>query len=335
MIRRLHPCAWLVLFCVACQWLAPSAIAPVRRAYADVSGVTCTARMTDLSFGNIDEGYYDGNRNLTTGGYISYYCDNTTSTDQKITACFSVSDASPTLANGNKAMRYQLSQDVNGGVPWVPGGPIRANLTVPAKGHVVADPLNVYATIEGDQTSWIFWFIRLGLPAGYYSAQYIPNSDVRFDIAPGWGATSCTSGGGTINTFNVSATIKQTCLITATNTLDFGQVAGDPSGATGQADIGIDCLGNPSYRVGLDNGRNYGDGSRRMRGGPTLNDFIPYELYQDSQRTVPWGNDDGSANVKTGTRSADTFTVYGKIPPNQGMPPPGKYFDVVTVYVYY
>lgn len=70
-----------------------------------------------------------------------------------------------------------------------------------------------------------------------------------------------------------------------------------------------------------------------MRGGPTLSNYIGYGLYQNSGNTA-WGNTQ-ETNTVTGTSNPQTFTVYGEINVGQGALPPGNYFDVVTVFVYY
>jgi spore coat protein U-like protein len=140
------------------------------------------------------------------------------------------------------------------------------------------------------------------------------------------------SGGGSINGFMVSASMQPTCQVN-TNPMDFGVVNGDPSGYTATTTLTVACNFHGGYRVGLDNGKNFQSGSRNMRGGPTHSDYIAYELYRDGGYVDVWGNTDGTDTVPD--NSNGTYTVYGKIAPNQGMPAGGNYFDAVTVYVYY
>jgi spore coat protein U-like protein len=61
-------------------------------------------------------------------------------------------------------------------------------------------------------------------------------------------------------------------------------------------------------------------------------DTLSYSLYQDAGRTTLWG--DGSAGTSarssTGTGTAQTFTVYGRVPSN-ATAPVGSYTDTITV----
>lgn len=339
-----RPChwVWFALLCVACQGLAPPALAPLRAARATVPGVSCTGQMTSITFGNIDEGYYDHNYNLATAGYFTYYCQNGTPADRTVTACISIGNPSGgtlrTLTNGNRAMSYQLYQDAGGAVRWGSsfqsnlGNPYKDTLVVPAHGRSAPRTIPVYAAIDADQSGTFLWIFRWGLPAGTYSATYGTN-DIRLDIASGSGAP-CATGGGTASGFSISATIKETCQVDAA-TLDFGTVAGDPGGLATSTLLEVDCATHSGYRVGLDEGKNATGGTRRMRGGPAHDNYVAYQLCQDPGCARPWGNDDGTGNVVTGTQGSQAFRVYGRIPPNQGLPPPGDYFDAVTVYVYY
>jgi spore coat protein U-like protein len=108
----------------------------------------------------------------------------------------------------------------------------------------------------------------------------------------------------------------------------------DPSGVTTSMTLTVTCSSHTGYQVGLDDGKNFDGATRRMRGGPTHSDYIGYGLYKNASYSTPWGNTKGNDTV-TGTSSTQTFTVYGKINPNQGHVNQGDYFDAVTVYVYY
>lgn len=72
------------------------------------------------------------------------------------------------------------------------------------------------------------------------------------------------------------------------------------------------------------------------------NEFIPYQLYKDSNYSTVWDATGGVTNVgeqgslKTGTGSAQTTTVYGKIPQGTAIASrPGVYSDSVVVTVTY
>lgn len=352
MIRQLR-CVLLTMFvCALCQWMAPARMSAVTSAAAAVAGVSCTASMTSISFGNVDPttlgigglfGNGNGNSNLSTTGFLTYYCTNTTAAAQTITACFSIGNPGGATQRamtgpGNTQLNYQLYQDANNSQPWGSktssswGNPYAATVSVPPNGTSTPVQLPVYATIaSGQGLGGIF-----GAPqSGNYTATY-GSGDVTLDTGPETGGCNAASGGGTITGFQVSANVQQTCQVT-TNPLTFPTPAGgDPSGVTATTTLQVSCTSHTGYQVGLDNGKNFDGSNRRMRGGPTNSDYISYGLYQNSGNSIPWGNTPGTGgNTVTGSTSSQTFTVYGKVNTGQGPVNAGDYFDAVTVYVYY
>lgn len=140
----------------------------------------------------------------------------------------------------------------------------------------------------------------------------------------------------TTTTFTVSATVADSCSVTA-NALDFGNV--DPiSGADTDATSTIDvtCSNGTAYDVGLDAGTG-GDGTvtgRAMNDGGT--NTLNYSLYSDSGRSTNWGETVGTDTVaNTGDGTAQTHTVYGRVPSGQDTTPTGAYSDTITVTVTY
>ncbi len=134
------------------------------------------------------------------------------------------------------------------------------------------------------------------------------------------------------DTFDVIITIQADCEITSTQTLDFGTVGVLTSNIDEQANIEVTCTPGTDYDVGLDEGT--GDGAtitvRRMTGAGAT---IDYGLFQDTGRSVNWGNTPPTDTVSdTGTGSVVTHTVYGRVPP-QTTPATGVYNDTITVTV--
>lgn len=348
MIRRLRCTCWVLALCTLCQWMAPTHMTLVAPAFAAVTGVTCNATMTSISFGNVDPTSLgiglngNGGSNLNTTGFLTYYCTNTNATAQTITACFSIGNPSGNVArsmNGpnSSKLSYNIYQDAARSISWGSkylttwGNPLAVNVTVPANGTSPPVTVPAYATIASNQAVGL-----LGLSTGSYSANY-GSGDVALDTASGANIPcSIASGGGNAFTFSVTANVQQTCQVT-TNPMAFPTPAnGNPSGTTSSANLTVTCTLHTGYQVGLDNGKNFDGTNRNMRGGPTNSYTISYGLYQDSAYSKPWGNTTGTGgNTVTGTSSTKTFTVYGKINANQGMPAAGNYFDAVTVYVYY
>lgn len=144
-------------------------------------------------------------------------------------------------------------------------------------------------------------------------------------LTPAYGAT------GTA-TFQVTATVSASCLISATN-LSFGAYTG--SVMTAASTLSVDCTTNTPYNIGLNAGTSAGATvtTRAMTGpgGATL----AYALYRDGGYTQNWGNTVGTDTVAgTGTGATQTLTVYGQMPAGQ-LVAPGGYTDTITATISY
>ena len=141
-------------------------------------------------------------------------------------------------------------------------------------------------------------------------------------------------GGGVLMTIPVpiSGSVAATCLISA-GTLAFGAyLPATPKDAS--ATVSVNCTDTAPYQVSLGTGRNSSGGTRRMA-GPN-GSFLSYTLHRNAARTSAWG-DGGAIGAKvagTGTGTAQSLTVYGRIPSGQNNPP-GSYSDSVFVTVDY
>lgn len=137
-------------------------------------------------------------------------------------------------------------------------------------------------------------------------------------------------------TFGVSATVSASCSVSAT-ALSFGTVdvlAGTATDATTTVDV--TCTNGTTYNVGLDAGTGSGATvtARKMTGSTT--NTLNYSLYSDSGRTTNWGNTVGTDTVaSTGSGSAQSLTVYGRVPSGQSATTVDTYNDTITVTVTY
>ena len=89
-----------------------------------------------------------------------------------------------------------------------------------------------------------------------------------------------------------------------------------------------------AYNVGLNAGTGTGAtvAVRKMTSGANT---ITYSLYKDAARTTVWGNTFNTDTVAaTGTGVAQTYDVYGRVPP-QTTPQPGTYTDTIIVTLTY
>jgi spore coat protein U-like protein len=133
-------------------------------------------------------------------------------------------------------------------------------------------------------------------------------------------------------TFQVTATVQATCLISASN-LAFGTYTGAQVQAT--STISITCTSSTPYNVGLDPGTSTGASvSTRKMSGPT-GSLLPYALFRDSAYSNNWGNTVGTdTEAGTGNGSVQTLTVYGQLASGQYVIP-GSYVDTITATVTY
>lgn len=128
----------------------------------------------------------------------------------------------------------------------------------------------------------------------------------------------------------VSASVAANCLVSA-GTLAFGSydplAANDVSPLDASGTFTVRCTKGVSAQVGLDNGL-WHSGTRRMRDGATAN-YLSYDLYSDSGYSTTWDNVTNRVSYTAPNKSAQTMTVYGRIPGAQD-PAAGSYTDTVA-----
>jgi spore coat protein U-like protein len=158
---------------------------------------------------------------------------------------------------------------------------------------------------------------------------------------PSWGNSysdtltiTLKQGGGTVTSSSASVTssVSPTCTVSA-GSLGFGVYA-PAAASTSTASVAVNCSSGAAYQVSLSGGNNASGSTRRMA-GPSAS-YLSYQLFSDSGRTTLWGDGTalGAKLSRTGTGSAQTLTVYGRIPAGQSVRA-GSYNDVVVVNVEY
>lgn len=141
----------------------------------------------------------------------------------------------------------------------------------------------------------------------------------------------------------VQLTITASCTINSA-TLDFGSNAGTTVATTATdatSAVSVTCTNGSPYAVGMDNGANF-SGTRRMRIGATAN-YVNYDLYTDAPRTVPWTTAATNSTCTTGSQcvtgtgngSAQSLSIYGRVPATVTAPTPGAYADTVLMTIIY
>jgi spore coat protein U-like protein len=136
--------------------------------------------------------------------------------------------------------------------------------------------------------------------------------------------------GSATSNITVTATVVKNCTITAGN-VNFGSY--DPTSATPLNATGtftITCGQGTAYTVGLGAGANAQGTTRRMAGG---SQFLTYELYQNTARSVVWNNTGtGMVSGTATSNSPITLTIYGQVTPSQNISI-GSYTDTVVATV--
>ena len=131
----------------------------------------------------------------------------------------------------------------------------------------------------------------------------------------------------TTATFTVTADVLTTCNIDANN-LHFGNYTGTELDVT--TTLAATCSTGVPYTIGLNPGTSTGATvtTRKMTGPGT--DLLAYGLFQDAGHTQNWGETIGADTAAgTGTGSAQTLTVFGRLPASQFVGP-GAYADTIT-----
>lgn len=134
-------------------------------------------------------------------------------------------------------------------------------------------------------------------------------------------------------TFQVQITIVDECEISSVNDLDFGSHGVLAANVDASSTFDVQCTLDTPFSIGLDAGTGAGAtvAVRRMTGPAAAT--VDYSLYTDASRSVVWGDTPTVDTVDgTGTGSAGTYTVYGRVAP-QTTPAPGVYSDTITITV--
>jgi spore coat protein U-like protein len=263
--------------------------------------LTCTLDASGVAFG-----VFSGSQ-LTTVGSITIGCtgggqiNNATLT---LTTGSSGTYSARTMTNGPRTLVYNLYKD-------------------PAFTQIFGDgsggSTGVSNLAAGPQFSLVSIYGKL-------PAQSIPATGVYSDIivatlqCPGQTCNIATTS------FLVTTNVQASCTISATNLVfgDYNQAQLD-----GQSQISLTCTNGSPWSVGLNEGTFPGAtvSARRMTGPGSFS--LLYFLYRDAARAFNWGNTVGADTVSgTGTGSAQTITVYGRVPAAQPVGP-GGYRDTI------
>jgi spore coat protein U-like protein len=269
---------------------------------------TCTLSSSGVSFG-----VFSGSQ-LAATGTVTIDCtgSGTSNYNLKLSTGGSGTYSPRQMSNGANKLSYNLYSDAADTQIWGDG----TGGSTFVSGTMKMSPFHLVVTVYGNLPS------QATPPQGMYMDTIVATM-------------ACTTGGTcpAMTSFTVTATVQPVCTISATN-LAFGNYA--QKQLDGQSQVSLTCANGTAWNVGLNQGTFSGATvtTRRMSGpgGAALS----YSLYQNSTRTTNWGNTVGTDTVSgTGTGSAQSLNVYGRIPASQPSVVPGNYADTITATVTY
>lgn len=306
---------------------------------------TCSATMTNLSFGPVDPlgGLVD------TTATINYQCTYSSGLLGNLygvyaRVCMSIgngmqgnggSQRQMTSGSGD-VMTFQIYRDAARSQVWgsvdTPGTPpLQRDLqfTILGVGTTQSGSATVYGRVPTGQTA-----LGIGAYANSFSGVHTRLS-FRYNealLSLGTYPPDCGNANNGSFAFTASASVAPACTVSAT-TQDFGAVSGLLRVAQdATSTVSLRCTYRAPWQVGLGVGQNAAGNARRMTGPGGL---IDYELYRDLGRTQRWGTTLNTDTVTgTGTGATQSLTVYGRVPA-QTPRTAGTYTDTIVVTVTY
>jgi spore coat protein U-like protein len=296
---------------------------------------SCSFSITNLDFGSIN---LAANSTFTSTATYSASCTGTANTTVRTCPNLDVGSGGSTtgsprfMLSGGTQLNFNIYQDgayssVWGSNLWGFAG------SYPSPTIDVA--LNGSGSGSASQTLFgQVWAGQQTLPAGLYSSSFggtqasVAYAYSTVGTCPIIGSSHATSA-----PFTVTATNVTICSVNA-STLNFGSAGVLRAALDATTSISVTCTNAAPYTVALDGGLT-GAANPTQRKMVQGAEQITYGLYQDSSRTVPWGDSAGVNTIaRTGSGLAQGLTVYGRVPA-QNTPSPGTYSDTVVVTISY
>jgi spore coat protein U-like protein len=138
-------------------------------------------------------------------------------------------------------------------------------------------------------------------------------------------------------TESVSATVIAKCTVGASS-MAFGAydplVANKTTALDANGSLSVSCTrGAPGVYVTLDTGANGSHASGTTRAMASGSNYLSYELYTTSARTLVWNATNTVSYTGITSMASATLTVYGQIPAGQDVAASSSYSDSVTATV--
>lgn len=294
---------------------------------------TCTASITNMNFGTVN---LQAGTAVDTTATLSVTCSSSLNLALLMRLCPNLdagsggsSGSNRLMVNGGNTLTYQFYQDANRTIPW--GSSTNATLGTVTPIDVIAPILGpgtatrtIYGRILGSQASKLAGTYLSTFAGGQARINY-----VRYLL----GAPDCSTvvENPIQPSFTVQANVNRSCTVSASN-INFGSRSNLTVNVDATGTLTINCTTGLPYSVALNGGlSNAQPTQRRMTLGSNA---VVYGLYSNNTRTVPWGSDANQIVARTGTGTAESVTVYGRVAP-QATPFSGVYSDTVVVTINY
>ncbi|CNK86151.1 Csu type fimbrial protein [Yersinia frederiksenii] len=147
--------------------------------------------------------------------------------------------------------------------------------------------------------------------------------------------------------FAVRATILSGCILgsgttdtTSFGSLNFGNVSSlataiNVASSQNAGSIVIQCSGTPNITLALNSGANVTDSisSGRRLLNSTTGEYLLYQIFQDSARSIIWGNgsNGGTTKVIAGNSQLQQVILYAQLFASSTLPTAGTYTDTLLV----
>lgn len=166
------------------------------------------------------------------------------------------------------------------------------------------------------------------------------------------GLPGASSYGDTLTSpFAVKATILSGCILgsgtvdsSSFGTLSFGNVSSLSTAinivsSQNAGSIIVQCSGTPSLTLALNSGANTSGNiasGRRLLNSAT-GEYLLYQVFQDSARSVIWGNgsNGGATQMITANSTVQQIILYAQLFASSTLPTAGNYTDTLLVTVSY
>ena len=317
---------WLAMMLLSWPWL------PATANSAQAANLRCSFDVSNIDFGTV---------NVLTGtafsatGTLDISCRGDPFED--ITICPNIGSGSgnPTGHDprrlkkwGRNGLKLNFNifrpsgDEIWGSQVWpFPPRPPVFHLQLDASGRLSASYPVPTAIFGGQQTA---------RPGVYFSR--FSNVHTLFQYKRGTHATCAAPDGQRRPRFRVRVRVARACEVSATD-LDFGQTGNLSANVDATATITVRCTAGTPYKIRINGGHagTTSPANHKMTNGMF---DITYGIYRNAARTKGWGRWNSNDVNAVGTGLPQTFTAYGRVPP-QPTPPPGAYTDSLIVSVVY